>query len=97
MLSSRSQLSKLVEPGEAGKMFSVVGIGQSLMALVSHSAFGAVYRLTLDTWPTAYLTLVIASLSVTATSVIIVQAAVRRHGSGERGLVVDPPSENSQS
>ena len=45
--SSRSQLSKLVDAGESGKIFSVVGIGQSVMALVSHSTFGAVYRLSL--------------------------------------------------
>ena len=95
--SSRSQLSKLVDPGESGKIFSVVGIGQSVMALVSHSTFGAVYRLSLDTWPSAYLTLVIASLSLAALSVLIVQAIIRRrYEETDQGLVADPPSENTQ-
>jgi len=32
----RSILSKLVEPGEVGKIFAVLGIGQAIIALVSH-------------------------------------------------------------
>ena len=87
----------MVDPGESGKIFSVVGIGQSVMALVSHSTFGAVYRLSLDTWPSAYLTLVIASLSLAAVSVIITKTIIkRRYEITERDLVADLPSDNSQ-
>ena len=88
----------MVDPGESGKIFSVVGIGQSVMALVSHSTFGAVYRLSLDSWPSAYLTLVIASLSLAALSVIITKTInKRRYETTERGLVADHSSDNSQS
>ena len=86
----------MVDPGESGKIFSVVGIGQSVMALVSHSTFGAVYRLSLDTWPSAYLTLVIASLSLAAVSVIITKTVnKKRYETTEQGLVTDLPSDNS--
>ena len=33
---SRSLMSKVVENVEVGKIFSVVGIGQALVALLSH-------------------------------------------------------------
>ena len=77
-VSIRSQLSKLVEPDEIGKIFAVVGIGQSVVTLVSHSIFGAVYRVTLSILPTAYLIIVIFSILSATIAVIIVLSVIRR-------------------
>lgn len=67
----RSQLSKIVESSEIGKIFAVVAVGQSLISLISHSIFGIVYRLTLAVFPTAYLIIVVSSISLAAGLVIV--------------------------
>ena len=79
-VSIRSKLSKLVESNEIGKIFAVVGVGQSTVALLSQAAFGAVYRLTLSSFPTAYIVIVIIALaaSLTATIVLVVNTASKQ-------------------
>ena len=79
-VSIRSKLSKLVESNEIGKIFAVVGVGQSTVALLSQSAFGAVYRLSLSSFPTAYILIVIIALaaSLTATIVLVVNTASKQ-------------------
>ena len=72
-VSIRSQLSKIVEATEIGKIFAVVGIGQSLVSLISHSLFGAVYRSTLSIFPSMYLIIVILCIALAALGVITVQ------------------------
>eukprot|EP00092_Neocalanus_flemingeri_P040034 GFUD01043604.1.p1 GENE.GFUD01043604.1~~GFUD01043604.1.p1 ORF type:complete len:483 (+),score=90.62 GFUD01043604.1:175-1623(+) len=72
-VSIRAQLSKQVDTTEIGKIFAVVGIGQSLISLVSHSLFGVIYRLTLSTFPTAYLVIVVISLSTAFISVLVLE------------------------
>ena len=70
-VSIRSKLSKMVESDEIGKIFAVVGVGQSTVALLSQSAFGAVYRLTLSSFPTAYIFIVIIALAASLTAFIV--------------------------
>ena len=70
-VSIRSKLSKLVESNEIGKIFAVVGVGQSAVALLSQSAFGAVYRLTLSSFPTAYILIVIIALATSLAAFIL--------------------------
>ena len=79
-VSIRSKLSKLVESNEIGKIFAVVGVGQSTVALLSQAAFGAVYRLTLSSFPTAYIVIVIIALaaSLTATIILVVNTASKQ-------------------
>ena len=72
-VSIRAQLSKQVDSTEIGKIFAVVGIGQSLVSLVSHSLFGAIYRLTLSTFPTAYLIIVVLTLLTAFILVLVVE------------------------
>ena len=74
----RSEMSKLVEPGEVGRMFSVVGVGQAVMALLSQSVLGSVYRLTLSTFPTAYLLPVITALAISLTALTVVVSRNRQ-------------------
>ena len=76
-VSIRAQLSKQVDSNEIGKIFAVVGIGQSLVSLVSHSMFGAIYRLTLSTFPTAYLIIVVLTLLTAFISVLVVEKTKR--------------------
>lgn len=72
-VSIRAQLSKQVDSTEIGKIFAVVGIGQSLVSLLSHSLFGAIYRLTLSTFPTAYLIIVVLTLLTAFILVLVVE------------------------
>jgi len=72
-VSIRAQLSKQVDSTEIGKIFAVVGIGQSLVSLASHSLFGAIYRLTLSSFPTAYLLIVVVFLFTAFISVFVVE------------------------
>ena len=74
----RSEMSKLVGPSEVGRMFSVVGVGQAVMALLSQSVLGSVYRLTLSTFPTAYLLPVITALAISLTALIVVVSRNRQ-------------------
>jgi len=62
----RSILSKLVESQEVGKVFSVVGVGQAIIAFVSHSLMGLIYNRSLGVYPTLYLVPVIFLLFVSA-------------------------------
>ena len=73
----RSKLSKLVRSDEVGKMFAVVGVGQSAVSLLSQSVFGAVYRLTLSSLPSAYLLIVVTALATSLIALIAVLLLVR--------------------
>merc|ERR1711915_703855 len=62
---------------------AVVGIGQSLVSLVSHSLFGTIYHLTLSVFPTAYLICVILPLFAAFVSVLVIHKKI--HLNGEEG------------
>ena len=79
----RAHLSKQVEKDQIGKVFAVVGIGQSLVSLVSHSLFGTIYHLTLSVFPTAYLICVILPLFAAFVSVLVIHKKI--HLNGEEG------------
>jgi len=91
-VSIRAQLSKQVDTTEVGKIFAVVGIGQSLVSLVSHSMFGAIYRLTLSTFPTAYLVIVVFSLALAFFSVLVVEKT-RKIEMSKTAIKISTPSE----
>ena len=69
-----------VEKAEIGKIFSVVGIGQSVIALVSYPLFGLIYHSTLTYFPTAYLLIVIVLLTFAALTSGYLFVVVVRNG-----------------
>eukprot|EP00092_Neocalanus_flemingeri_P036288 GFUD01039510.1.p1 GENE.GFUD01039510.1~~GFUD01039510.1.p1 ORF type:complete len:539 (-),score=81.11 GFUD01039510.1:778-2394(-) len=52
--TSRSNLSKLMDSTEMGKAFSVLGILQALLPVVSKPAFAFLYKMTIETFPAAF-------------------------------------------
>lgn len=49
--SSRSMLSKLVEPDELGAVYAVVGMGEGLLPIFFTPMYTAIYNSTLDVFP----------------------------------------------
>jgi len=76
----RSSMSKLVEVDEVGRMFSLVGIGQAVIALVAHSLFGVIYRWSLDWYPTIYLLPVVGALFLSFLLSLIPPSSFRTQG-----------------
>merc|ERR1712179_223306 len=61
---SRSIVSKLVEPTEIGALFSMIGITQAVMSLLSKPFFAVLYKSTVALLPGTYLLVVAGGLGL---------------------------------
>ena len=59
--TTRSALSKLVEPGELGRLFTVLGVLHACMGLFSGPLFGILYKATIDVMPGLWLIVIAGS------------------------------------
>ena len=70
----RSIISKNVQANEVGRVFSVVGIFETLMPFAVAPLFGFLYKATVETQPNAFLLLVVglkAAVLITMTTILI--------------------------
>ena len=49
--TTRSAMSKLVEPGELGRLFTVLAVLEASMGVFSGPLFGIIYKATIDVMP----------------------------------------------
>jgi len=92
--TSRSNLSKLMEEQEIGRAFSILGILQALIPVVSKPCFAVLYKHTIKVFPAAYL-LVVAGLYVGVLALLIVtHIGLRRRDRRARGEEQLPESEH---
>lgn len=78
MYSSRSLITKYVEPDEVGKIFSIVGTFQALLPFASGPLFGFLYRDTVAFLPQAFLLVVAGFKLIEGVVVLIVFVGVKR-------------------
>ena len=78
MYSSRSLITKYVEPDEVGKIFSIVGTFQALLPFASGPLFGFLYRDTVAFLPSAFLLVVAGFKLIEGVVVLIVFVGVKR-------------------
>ena len=79
----RSMVSKIVDPSEIGKIFSLVSSVDSAVPLVVSPALTAIYNATIDTFPGAFFTLISAIFLVTAANFVVVGILFKRNLGGE--------------
>ena len=63
--TTRSAVSKLVEPEEVGKIFTIIGFLESTMQLVAKPIFGLIYQATLHILPCLWILIMAAFLTFT--------------------------------
>ena len=80
--TTRSAVSKLVEPEEVGKIFTIIGFLESTMQLVAKPIFGLIYQATLHILPCLWI-LTMSGL-LTLTLVIALQPMWGWPGRGEQ-------------
>ena len=58
----RSLISKIVQPDEIGKVFSVLAIFQAMLPFICTPLFGMLYKNTVATQPNAFIFLIICAV-----------------------------------
>ena len=74
----RSLITKIVNPDEVGKVFSIVGTFQALLPFMSGPAYNYLYRYTVSYMPSAWIFLVIAIRLFNFSVLLIVNIGIRR-------------------
>ena len=83
-MHDRSLITKIVNPDEVGKIFTVVGTFQALIPFGAAPLFGFLYRGTVAFFPAAFLFLVAGLKLMEAIVVLIVFVGVKRDDKQER-------------
>ena len=76
--TTRSAVSKLVEPEEVGKIFTIIGVLEAVMSLVAKPLFGFIYQATLDILPGLWLVILSTLLVITLVLAIITHVGMTR-------------------
>ena len=76
--TTRSAVSKLVEPEEVGKIFTIIGFLESTMQLVAKPIFGFVYQATLHILPCLWILIMAASLTFVLIIAIVTHVGMAR-------------------
>ena len=71
-------MSKLVEPEEIGKIFTIIGVLEALMSLVAKPMFGFIYQATLEILPGLWLVILSTFLVITLVIAIITHVGMTR-------------------
>ena len=74
----RSLITKIVQPDEIGKVFSVIAIFQAIVPFIGVPLFGMLYKNTVATQPNAFIFLAMAIKSVVFFVVLIVYIEMNR-------------------
>merc|ERR1719400_2905369 len=92
--TSRSNLSKLMEEQEIGKAFSILGILQALLPVVTKPAFAILYQNTLKVFPATYLIVVSAFYTGVLAILIYTHFGLKKRETLIKELEVLPESEH---
>ena len=76
--TSRSCLTKLVEPTEIGSVLGIVGIFQSVLSFVSKPFYGFLYKATVSVFPATYLFVSITLFIIALVTVIVAHVGLKR-------------------
>ena len=72
-VSTNSQLTKIFDKSEFGKILSIITVSQCLIPLISSPLFGLIYKATLETFEGMYLLTVVALLPFVIGSNLYIQ------------------------
>ena len=76
--TTRSAVSKLVEPEEVGKIFTIIGFLESTMQLVAKPIFGLIYQATLHILPCLWILTMSTFLTITLIIAILTHVGMTR-------------------
>ena len=76
--TSRSCLTKLVEPSEIGAVLGIVGIFQALLSIVSKPFYGFLYKSTVGSYPASYLFVSISLFSIALLTLIVAHVGLKK-------------------
>ena len=79
--TSRSCLTKLVDPIEVGAVLGIVGIFQSLLSIVSKPFYGFLYKSTVAMFPATYLFVSISLFTIALLTMIVTHVGLKRRES----------------
>ena len=82
--TTRSAVSKLVEPEEVGKIFTIIGFLESTMQLVAKPIFGFIYQATLNILPCLWILIMSAFLTLTLVISIVTHVGMKRERRAEQ-------------
>jgi len=92
--TSRSNLSKLMEEQEIGKAFSILGILQALLPVVTKPAFAILYQKTLKIFPATYLLVVSVFYAGVLAILIYTHFGLKKRETVLKEIAVLPESEH---
>jgi len=92
--TSRSNLSKLMEEQEIGKAFSILGILQALLPVVTKPAFAILYQKTLKIFPATYLLVVSVFYAGVLAILIFTHFGLKKRETVLKEIAVLPESEH---
>ena len=95
--TTRSAVSKLVEPEEVGKIFTIIGFLESTMQLVAKPIFGLIYQATLHILPSLWLLIMSTFLVLTFVIAFITHIGMARERRAEKELETIKMSEKVDS
>ena len=74
--TSRSALTKLVEPTEVGKVFTILGLINRVIGLIATPMFGFIYKMTVDVYPASFLFILDGVLCLLLVLIVIILVVV---------------------
>jgi len=94
---SRSIVSKLVNPTEIGALFSMIGITQSVMSLLSKPFFATLYKNTVALLPGTYLLVVAGGLSLILIPISFAHVGLKKVQAREEAAKLQQNKEEAKS
>ena len=92
--TTRSAMSKLMDPTEIGKAFSVLGVLESCLALVAKPFYGLLYQASLDIFAGMWILISNGILLVALIIAIALHFGMKRSQEGKEGIERDNKMEN---
>ena len=93
--TSRSCLTKLVNPSEIGSVLGIVGIFQSLLSIVSKPFYGFLYKSTVAVFPATYLFVSISLFSVALVTLIVAHVGLKKRQGEMEALQLENANEKA--
>jgi len=88
----RSSMSKMIGPGEIGKVFAALGVLEKSMELLVKPVFGYLYKVTVAVFPATWILVCVALLCLALLLVLPLHLATPRPAAGP-----GPPDQNTQA